>query len=240
MAATEYCPVHGLRVNEVPVNIIIASLTCVMMHPPTIATFAKESNVSQEKPHTMKKVIVMLSVVSAAWLCSCNNNENENNKMAEDANKEAFNNTAMENDAEFATKAATGGMMEVELGKIAMSNASMPAVSQFGQTMVNDHGKANEELKSTAQAKGITLPDMPDNDKQKMIDDLREKKGHDFDKDYIDMMVKDHKEDIDLFEKEAEKGNDADLKAWANAKLPTLREHLRMAESIQNDLKNMK
>ena len=73
-----------------------------------------------------------------------------------------------------------------------------------------------------------------------MIDHLREKKGRDFDKDYIDMMVKDHKEDIELFEKEAEKGNDADLKAWANAKLPTLREHLRMAESIQQDIKNMK
>lgn len=187
----------------------------------------------------MKKTIILLSVFAAAWLSSCNN-ENENNKMAEDANKEAFNNTAMENDAEFATKAATGSMMEVELGKIAMTNASLPAVSQFGQTMVTDHSAANEELKGAAQAKGITLPDMPDNDQQKKIEDLRGKKGHDFDKDYIDMMVKDHKDDIDLFEKEAEKGNDADLRAWANAKLPTLREHLRMAESIQNDLKNMK
>ena len=188
----------------------------------------------------MKKVIVILSVCSAAWLCSCNSNENESNKMAEDANKEAFNNTAMENDAEFATKAASGGMMEVELGKIAMANSSMPSVTQFGQTMVNDHSAANEELKATAQSKNIALPDRPDNDKQKMIDDLREKKGRDFDKDYIDMMVKDHKEDIELFEKEAEKGNDADLKAWANSKLPTLREHLRMAESIQQDINNMK
>lgn len=203
------------------------------------ANFANDNHTITQNTQAMKKTVLMLSVCSIAWLCSCNN-ENANNKAAEKENKEAFNNTAMENDAEFAMKAATGSMMEVELGKIAMTNASLPAVSQFGQTMVNDHSKAHEDLKSAAQAKGITLPDMPDNDQQKMIDDLRGKKGHDFDKDYIDMMVKDHKDDIDLFEKEAEKGNDADLKAWASAMLPTLREHLRIAEGIQNDLKNMK
>lgn len=180
-------------------------------------------------------------MLAATWLYSCKDgNENESNKMAEESNKEAFNNTAMENDADFAMKAATGGMMEVELGKVASSNASSPRVKQFGEMMVNDHSKANDELKATAQSKNITLPDMPDNDKQKKIDDLRQKTGKDFDKDYIDMMVKDHRDDISEFEKEAEKGNDADLKSWASNKLPTLREHLRMAEEIQKELKDMK
>lgn len=187
----------------------------------------------------MKKTAAILALAASTWLISCGS-ENENNKAAEEANKETFNNTSMENDAEFAMKAATGGMLEVELGKLAATNASHPRVKQFGEMMVNDHSKANEELKAAAQAKSIALPDVPDADQQKMIEDLRGKTGKDFDKDYMDMMVKDHKDDIDLFEKEAEKGNDADLRAWASAKLPVLREHQRMAEEIQTELKNAK
>ena len=76
------------------------------------ATFAGEIQLFTSKTHAMKKVIVILSVCSAAWLCSCNSNENESNKMAEEANKEAFDNTSIENDAEFAVTAASGGMME--------------------------------------------------------------------------------------------------------------------------------
>ncbi len=95
----------------------------------------------------------------------------------------------------------------------------------------------NGELASAAQAKNISLPAVPENKLQEKIDNLRKKSGAEFDKDYMDMMVSDHKDDIDLFQREADKGNDADIKAWANSKLAVLQHHLQMAEEIRNELK---
>jgi len=110
-------------------------------------------------------------------------------------------------------------------------------VKEFGRNMVTDHSKANDELKATAQSKNITLPTVPNSKHQKHIDEMKQKKGSDFDKAYIDMMVDDHKDDIDDFQKEADKGNDPDLKAWASNKLPVLQHHLQMAKDIQQSLK---
>ncbi len=66
-----------------------------------------------------------------------------------------------------------------------------------------------------------------------MVNDLTAKTGKEFDKEYMNMMVDDHKEDIDAFEKAAEKGNDADLKAFAAKTIPTLKQHLEMAEKTE-------
>jgi len=104
--------------------------------------------------------------------------------------------------------------------------------------MVDDHTKANNELKTLAGQKSIALPDVMSEKCQNKYYDLDQKKGNDFDREYIDLMVKDHKDDIDKFEKEADKGNDADVKSWASGKLETLRHHLTEAERIQNELKN--
>src|SRR4051795_6002893 len=65
-------------------------------------------------------------------------------------------------DQSFVKEAAAGGMAEVELGRLAEERASSPGVKQFGQRMVDDHTKANEELKAIAQRKNIALPtDLP-------------------------------------------------------------------------------
>lgn len=185
---------------------------------------------------TKRSLIVMTMAISSV-LFSCKNQENSSNETAKEENKEKFDSTDVKKDAEFAVKAASGGMMEVELGNLAMSNGAAKSVKDFGQSMVSDHSKANDELKSLAVSKNISLPAMPDNDMQKKINDLKQKQGHDFDKAYIDLMVDDHKEDIDHFQKEADKGNDADLKTWASGKVPTLQHHLQMAQDIQKELK---
>ncbi len=185
----------------------------------------------------MKNAIILLAILGTASLVSCKDAENSNNKMVDEQNEKNFKGTDMQKDADFASEAATGSMMEVELGKLAMANASAPRVKEFGKAMIDDHTTANAELSSVAQSKNIALPAVPDNSKQKKIDELRQKTGTDFDKAYIDLMVSDHKDDIDLFQKEADKGNDADLKAWASAKVPVLQHHLQMAQEIQSELK---
>jgi putative membrane protein len=139
----------------------------------------------------------------------------------------------MEEGSKFVVQAASGGMMEVELGSLAEKNASDAEVKAFGKRMVADHGKANEELKSLAAAKNITLPTAPGEDHQKHIADLSALTGAKFDKQYVDMMVKDHQEDINLFE-EATKDTelDPDIKAFAQKTLPTLKEHHDLAKKL--------
>lgn len=137
----------------------------------------------------------------------------------------------------FAVKAADAGMAEVKLGEVAQQNASSPRVKAFGQMMVQDHSKANQELKSLASAKNVTLPDSVGEDHSKHIQDLSKKTGKDFDKDYIDMMVDGHQDVIDMFDKASKDLKDADLKAFATNTLPTLRAHLDSAKAVQESLK---
>jgi putative membrane protein len=123
-------------------------------------------------------------------------------------------------------------MLEVQLAQLALTKATSPKVKEFAQSMVDDHSKANEELKGIAQTKNITLPSTISEEKQKDYDKLAEKSGAEFDKAYSDFMVKDHKDDVDKFKKAAEKCEDPDLKSWAAEKLPVLESHLSMAESM--------
>lgn len=140
-------------------------------------------------------------------------------------------------DKKFADAAAKGGMMEVMMGKLAETNAENAAVKSLGAMMVTDHSKANDELKKWASAVGYTLPAALDAEKQKVYDDLKAKKGSDFDKKYTDLMVSDHKEDIEDFKKEASEGKDESLKSFANKTLPTLEHHLKESEKAKSAVK---
>lgn len=135
-------------------------------------------------------------------------------------------------DSTFVVKAAAGGMMEVEGGKTAQQNGQSDRVKAFGNMMVTDHTAANQELMSLASAHGLTVPSALPADMQKHMDAMQKMKGKEFDSHYIGMMVNDHKKDIADFEKEANSGKDADIKAFAAKTLPTLKAHLDSAQAI--------
>ena len=137
----------------------------------------------------------------------------------------------------FAEKAASGGMMEVMLGKIAQTNALSDKVKKFGMMIVRDHSKANDELMAIADKMKVTLPKEMMPMQEQMVADLKTKKGAEFDKAYMDMMVNDHNEDISLFENEAQSGTDVMLRDYAAKTLPTLKMHLIAAKSTQSELK---
>ncbi|MBV9506639.1 MAG: DUF4142 domain-containing protein [Acidobacteriia bacterium] len=140
-------------------------------------------------------------------------------------------------DNTFIMKAAQGGMAEVELGKLAQQRASNDAVKQFGKRMVQDHSMANEQLKTIAANQGVTLPTGLDPKDQAIMDRLSKLNGAEFDKAYIRDMVADHRTDIGEFQKEADHGNDPAVKQFASMTLPTLQEHLRMAEDAQKSVR---
>jgi putative membrane protein len=200
----------------------------------------------------MKKYLLSIVVVAGVTLlASCNNAGSDSKKEADSANTANIDSAKIRDtsaaqpvhmadlkpDAEFAVAAADGGMLEVALGKLAVKKAMSPSVKKLGAQMVKDHSKANMELKALAAEKHIVIPETMSDKCQKEVSDLDEKKGHDFDKAYADLMVKDHKDDIDDFKKEAEKGNDTQVSNWAKNTLPVLEHHLMMAEDTQNKLK---
>jgi putative membrane protein len=134
-------------------------------------------------------------------------------------------------DQKFVMEAAQGGMMEVELGRLAAQKASSADVKAFGQRMVTDHSKANQELMTLASSKGLTLTTTLPADMQKQRDKLASLSGAEFDRMYMSHMLKDHKKDVSEFEKESQKATDTGIRSFAQKTLPVLREHLTLAES---------
>lgn len=142
-------------------------------------------------------------------------------------------------DTKFIRNAAAGGQMEVDLGKLAADKGSSDDVKKFGQTMVDDHSKANDELKALASSKGVDLTKAMDAGMKKTDaakKKLEGKSGADFDKAYMKDMVSDHEKDVKEFEEASNNAEDGDLKAWAGKTLPTLQKHLEMAKDIQSKL----
>jgi len=142
-----------------------------------------------------------------------------------------------EPDAKFAVEAANGGMSEVALGTLAQQKAANADVKSFGSMMVSDHSMANDELKKIAKAKFITLPDSVSADEKKLAADLSAKSGADFDKAYVDAMVKDHKEDIAAFEEAGKKVTYPELQAFIAKTLPVLHKHLDAIQKVQSKMK---
>ncbi|MNY10053.1 hypothetical protein D3C86_1430080 [compost metagenome] len=70
-----------------------------------------------------------------------------------------------------------------------------------------------------------------------MHDDLKAKKGADFDKAYADAMVTDHKKDIAEFKKQVADGGEASLKSFASKTVPTLEHHLMESEKAKTAVK---
>jgi putative membrane protein len=197
----------------------------------------------------MKKISFAAAVCMAIFsFQSCGDNSsgdavesaNESNEVKQDSAEKTSGEASApvsEEDSKFAVMAASGGMMEVQLGELAQQKAASQRVKDFGAMMVRDHTKANDELKNLAGMKNITIPPAPGEEHMDHITNLSKKSGREFDRDYMKMMVDDHQEDINEFEKCSNNGKDADLKAFAAKTLPVLRTHLDSAKAINDALK---
>ena len=167
-----------------------------------------------------------------------NQNKNQNKKSKTESNAQGVKTglgTLDSADRDFLLEAAMGGMVEVELGKIAVQKGASEGVKQFGQRMVDDHSKAGEELTTLAASKGITLPTQLDEKHRNDLDKLSKLSGAEFDRAYAKAMLSDHKKDVSAFEKESMNSQDTDVKAFAAKTLPTLKEHLEMAKALNGE-----
>ncbi len=139
-------------------------------------------------------------------------------------------------DWKFLNNAAMSGMLEVKLGQLAVERGSSQAVKDFGQKMVDQHTKANQDLMSIAQNKGVSLSQTDEAKHQKAYDKLSQLSGAEFDQAYMKQMEKEHKKDVKEFEKQVEKGEDSELRDFASKHLPHLREHLEIAMTTRDQV----
>lgn len=202
----------------------------------------------------MKQLILPFMLLGSVVFVSCGGNENKTETTTDTTSTTSttmdtstttrttgaagtagtmYSSTPLEGqDTTFAKEAASGGMMEVELGRLAQQNATNPRVKSFGEMMVRDHSAANDELKRLTTAKNMMLSDSMMKKHMNNVEKLRKLTGKDFDKQYMQMMVKDHTEDVQKFKKQSTDAKDADLKAWAGKTLPVLQTHLDSAKAI--------
>lgn len=133
----------------------------------------------------------------------------------------------------FLSNAIQGDISEVKLGQLAQENGGSNGVRDFGKTLVTDHTKAQAEAKKTASSAGVTPPEQPTSEAQQEYDKLKSTKGADFDREFVQYMVQDHKKDIADFRKEAQ-AKDGAASSLAKQQLPVLEKHLQIAESLQS------
>jgi len=195
---------------------------------------------SEEFP--MSRILrIVLAVTFAAVLGICaataqqaTDNSNSSASSGATTQKESAGRTMA--DTRFMKAAAEGGLAEVALGQLAVEKASSSDVKKFGQRMVDDHSKANDQLKQLASHKKVDLPqDLSAKDKATKAT-LEKLSGEQFDQAYMKGMVKDHKKDVSEFRRESTSAQDPDVKKFAADTLPTLEDHLKQAESIASPM----
>jgi putative membrane protein len=193
------------------------------------------------------RLLICILFITGVMACKNKQSNPDSVKIAKEANKDKADtgsNIQMNEDAttatmavekadaDFSVEVANGNMIEVQLGGLAKTKAVKSRVKSFASMMITDHKKISEDLQKIATSKNISLPQELSSEAQKDINRLSKKEGLDFDRSYINMMVADHKKDVNKFEKAAKNCKDPDLKNFIEQTLPVLRKHLDSARAI--------
>jgi len=162
-------------------------------------------------------------------------NNNNPGRSPNSSTGENSPNSVSSRDRTFIMQAGQLSMMEVELGRLAVKRGSSAGVKQYGQEMVEDHTRANQELMQLAMQKGVELPKQMSSQNKALSDRLSGLSGASFDAAYKQAMIDSHNQAIALFQAQSQQGQDPQLKAWASQKLPNLQAHLQMVNQMLAD-----
>jgi putative membrane protein len=174
---------------------------------------------------------ILFAAAATAVLAQSNPSATDHGSASTSDKNAMSSKTKGSSDQAFVQEAGVGGLAEVEMGRLAVQKAKDDRVRQFGQKMIDDHSKANDQLKQAASQEGLSVPSAVDEKHKATMARLEKLSGAQFDSAYAKEMVKDHKEDVKLFEKESTAGSSA-VQKFAAETLPTLKNHLQMAEAL--------
>lgn len=190
----------------------------------------------------MKRIFKVLTLASLFAVFSCNDSRREQDQdtteVAEEANDEKFEDNDMEKDADFVAEAVASNYAEIKMAQLASQRSSNPEVKSIAKTLEADHTKTLNELKALAQTKAITVPMEEEEDARDKMKKLSDEKAEDFDKKWLEQMEDSHEKSINKFERRADKGEDADIKAFAAKTLPHLKMHKEKIDACQEKAKD--
>jgi putative membrane protein len=195
----------------------------------------------------MRRHLLLLSL-SLILVTGCNqqrgnepkNTADNNTSSRIDTNNEAKTSTGgpvSTSDQQFVTEAANGGMKEVELSTYVAQQTKNQDVKQLAERIAQDHTNANQELKTAAQQDNAQMPASIDEKSVQELNQFKKMSGSKLDRMYVQHMIEDHQKDIAKFQQQANSGMSAQVKAFAQKTLPTLQEHLQMAQQTQSKLR---
>ena len=177
---------------------------------------------------------------------SCSDYKGRDSKkmaMQENFQRLTVNDTTIlviENDSEFLMKAAEMQLETIQLGKLAQEKGDSVYVKELGRMMEDSNTKSQNEIKALAQLKAIAVPTSVKEDSKNAYKELNDENGNDFGMKYSKMMVDQHEDAIDWFEKAALDAEDASVRDWASKQLPILRENLKHAEACKEKCEKVK
>jgi putative membrane protein len=173
-----------------------------------------------------------LGAMAAQAQTTNSNSMAQPNAASSSMNNKAGMQKASKADQTFLKEAIEGDLAEVNMGKLAQQNGESEDVRQFGEMLQTDHGQNLQKAQSLAQQMGVTPPTSPNAKQKAVYNKLSKEHGARFDKQFAQAMVKDHKQDIAKFQKQAKKSGP--VAQFAQATLPVLQKHLQTAQAIVN------
>jgi putative membrane protein len=175
------------------------------------------------------------SILVAALLCAAGTVSAQESASSAQSPSDAQMSASVK---EFVDKAGTSGLAEVEMGQLGVQKAKNSQVKAFAKQIVADHTKANQELVTATKGKGVQVPSSRTDMHKAMMEKFQQQEaGKSFDRAYMEQMIEDHKAAVELFETAADDENlDMNLRGYAKATLPTLRDHLKQAQAIESKL----
>jgi putative membrane protein len=185
---------------------------------------------------TLQTATLCFGLTMFAASCS---NEKDSKEVAEETN-EANLNKDEEKAADKLVHAYSANLFEIKAAENAAMNASTEDVKKLSAMLIEAHSKMNADVKTLADAKGVTLPADLTEDQRKELEKLAEKTGIDYDKAFTDKMKSKHEDAVKFYDKTAEKCDDPQVKTWASNTAPEVRSHLDMVLMTENAIKDRK
>jgi len=170
----------------------------------------------------MKRIVFLPVVLASAMALACSDTNRNNgsatngtgsNGSAVGTTGDADRTRVTAGDKDFVHDIAIANLAEVELGKMAVAQASNANVKKFGQMMIDDHTKAGTKLRAVARQYNLPVPDQLDQRQRDLRDRLAALKGTEFDREYVSAMVDGHETVLDKLESRTDKAELANWKA---------------------------
>ena len=179
-----------------------------------------------------------VAVFLGLYACNDSRKEADSNDIAEEANDRKFKDNQSEQDAKFVEEVVASNYAEIKLAELGKQRSRNSDVKEMAQMLLTDHSNSLNELKTLAQAKGISVPVEENDDAKKKIENFTDESGKDFDNKWCGEMIDQHEENINQFEKRLDKTEDPELKTWIGKTLSVLRIHKDKLKACNERIKD--